>query len=107
MSAMGTDARTPPKQPPLRLSTPLLMLWSLSQPARSDRDPPRMSRIDRMLAAVTTFVIGAMIALVVLLITPDRQGPIVGWMIIAGVAGILVGLPLWSSVWRRQHHPPR
>jgi hypothetical protein len=104
---MGTDARTPQRQAPLRLSTPLLMLWSLSQPPRSDRDPPRMPRADRVLATLTTFMIGAAIAMIVDVITPDRQGLVIGWMIIGGVAGILVGLPLWNSVWKRQQDPLR
>ena len=104
---MGTDAKTPQRQPPLRLSTPLLMLWSLSQPGRSDRDPPRMSRTERILAAVTTFVIGAVTALVVSLITPDTDRQVIGWMVIGGAAGLLVGLPLWSSVWKRLHDPLR
>jgi predicted MFS family arabinose efflux permease len=64
-----------------------------------------MSRTDRILAVVTTFAIGAMIALVVSLITPDSNGQVVGWMIIGGAVGMLVGVPLSLSIWRRQRGP--
>ena len=104
---MGVDARTPTRQPPLRLSTPLLMLWSLSQPARSDRDPPRMPRADRILATVTLFMLGAAVAMIVCVITPGANDRIVGWMIIGGAVGMLTGVPLWIAIWKRQQDPRR
>ena len=97
----------PTREPPPRLSPPLLALWSLSQPAPSEYDPPRMARRDWVLARVTTSIVGAAIALVVAMITPDPEGRIVGWMIIGGMVGGLIGGPLWNSIWKRQQDPPR
>lgn len=97
----------PTREPPQRLSPPLLALWSLSQPAPTDHDPPRMSRTEWVVAIVTTLMVGAAIALIVSLIAPDPEGRIVGWMIIGGLTGTLIGLPLWNSIWKRQHDQAR
>jgi hypothetical protein len=66
-----------------------------------------MPRTDRILATVTTFMLGAAVAMIVSVITPGANGGVVGWMIIGGVAGVLAGVPLWNSVWKRHRDPLR
>jgi hypothetical protein len=66
-----------------------------------------MPRADRIVATVTLFMLGAAVAMIVCVITPGPNDRIVGWMIIGGVAGMLTGVPLWVSIWKRHQGQPR
>jgi len=66
-----------------------------------------MTRSDRILSATTTMIVGAAVALIVSVITPGSHGDIAGWTIIGAAVGLLIGLPLWSSIWRRHQLPQR
>jgi hypothetical protein len=95
----------PTRHSPPWFSARLVALWSLSQPGPGEHDPPRMSTKRRLMGAAMWFLTGAVLAAIIMFIVLGPDGRTVGWAIIGGVVGMIVGLAAQNALWKRRHDP--